>query len=214
MKKYDQKDLVYRGWDVEFDTVIGRMGGKCLLTLVFLPSSLFIARLIEHKTQDCICDEFDWLERVMKKNREHCFGEGGLWWFFASALTDRGSEMSDFKRLERSLFPVENPYGDDLVRRTSVFYCDPYTSSQKPHVEEAHTLLRRVLPKKSSFDDLEQSHINLICSHINSYSRASLDGMRPFDLTPAGFSDKLSSALGLELIEADQVCLTPRLIGR
>ena len=31
MKKYDQKDLTYRGWDVEFDTVIGRIGGKCLL---------------------------------------------------------------------------------------------------------------------------------------------------------------------------------------
>ena len=214
MKKYDQKDLVYRGWDVEFDTVIGRIGGKCLLTFVFLPSSLFLARLIEHKTQDCVCDEFDWLEQVLRRNRERCIGEGGLWWFFSSALTDRGSEMSDFKRLERSLFPIENPYGDDYVRRTNVFYCDPYTSSQKPHVEEAHTLLRRVLPKKSSFDDLTQDHINLICSHINSYSRASLGGMRPFDLIPAGFSDKLSTALGLELIEADQVCLTPRLIGR
>ncbi len=214
MKKYDQKDLTYRGWDVEFDTVIGRIGGKCLLTLVLLPSLLFIARLLDRKTQECVCEQFNWLEQVMRDNRERCHGEGGVWWFFSSALTDRGSEMSDFKGLERSLFPIESPYGDDVTRRTSVFYCDPYTSSQKPHIEETHTLLRRVLPKRTSFDDLEQDQINLICSHINSYSRASLEGMRPFDLVPAGFSDKLSVALGLELIEPDQVCLTPRLIGR
>lgn len=209
-----ERKLAYLGWDVEFDTVVGRVGGKALLTFCLLPSLLFIARLIDRKDQDCVCAQFDALERVFKRHRERCIGEGGVWWFFSSALTDRGSEMGDFKRLERTLFPIEGFDGEVVAERCRVFYCDPYASWQKPHIEESHTLLRRVLPKGTSFDGLTQDDVDLVCSHINSYARESLQGATAFSAAPAGFTDKLASALGLKRIDPDEVCLTPRLLDR
>lgn len=211
--KHEHKELAYLGWDTEFDTVVGRVGGKCLLTFVLLPSTLLLARLIDKKTQECVCAEFDHLERVFKRNRERCAGQGGIWWFFSAALTDRGSEMADFTHLERTLFPLDGADGP-VLERCRVFYCDPYSSWQKPHVEQAHTLLRRVLPKGTSFDGLTQRDIDLVCSHINSYSRENLEGATPFSAAPAGFTDKLARALGLAQIDPDQVCLTPRLLNR
>lgn len=208
------KELTYLGWDVEFDTVIGRKGGKCLLTFVLLPSTLFFARLIDKKDQASVCAEFDHLERIFKRYRTPTIGQSGIWWFFSSALTDRGSEMSDYQRLERSLYPIEDVSGDVIEKRCKVYYCDPYSSWQKPHIEEAHTLLRRVLPKGVSFDGLTQKDIDLICSHINSYSRKRLAGATPFEITPAGFTDELNQALGLSRIDPDKVCLTPRLLDR
>jgi len=211
MKTYDQKYLTYSGWDVEFDTVIGRIGGSVLLTIILLPSRVLIARLLKKKDQNHVCDEFDRLEKILKKNREICIGQSGIWWFFTTMLTDRGTEMGDFRRLERSLFSIKG-YEHEEFARTCVFYTDPYSSWQKPHIEEVHTLIRRILPKKSSFDGLTQKDIDLVCSHINSYSRAALDGATPFEVAPAGFSDKLTRALGQKRIDPDDVNLTPRLL--
>jgi IS30 family transposase len=210
---YDQKDLCYNGWDVEFDTVIGHVGKAALLTIALLPSTILIARLLAKKTQDCVCAEFDVLEKIFKANREKDLGQGDIWWFFSSALTDRGVEMSDYERLERSFFDPRSKE-DEVPIRCRVFYCDPYSSSQKPHIEQLHTLIRRVLPKKTSFDDLSQKDLDLICSHINSYSRQNLGGATPFEVAPAGFTDKLMHALGQKRIDPDKVCLTPKLLDR
>ena len=38
---------------------------------------------------------------------------------------------------------------------TRIFYCDPYSAFQKPHVENNHLILRNILEKRTSFDDLE-----------------------------------------------------------
>jgi Transposase and inactivated derivatives, IS30 family len=216
MKKiYSQKDLSYGDWDAEFDTVIGKVGGKTLLTIVLPISSILIARLMPKKDQACVLKEFNKLEKILKNNREMLLGQGGIWWFFRNMLTDRGSEMSDFYRLEESMFPIVTPEGNEaLWCRTRVFYCDPYSSWQKPHVEEAHTLLRRVLPKGTHFEDLTQREVNLVCSHINSYSREKLGGATPFDCAPPGFNAKLIRALGMKEIDADEVNLKPRLLDR
>lgn len=130
-------ELAYMGWDAEFDTVIGRVGGKCLLNFVLLPSTLFFARLLERKDQECVCNAFDDLEWIFKRYRERACGQGGgVWRFFSTALTDRGSEMGDWARLERTLYPIEGT-GDPVLERCRVFYCDPYSSWQKPHIEQA-----------------------------------------------------------------------------
>jgi len=44
-------------------------------------------------------------------------------------------------------------------------------SGQKGGIEQAHTMLRMVLPKKTSFEFLTQWDVNLIASHINSTPR-------------------------------------------
>ncbi|MCQ8264294.1 hypothetical protein NF417_12955, partial [Streptococcus suis] len=44
---------------------------------------------------------------------------------------------------------------------------------RKRRIEKNHTLIRDILPKGSSFDNLTQEDINLVCSHVNSVKRAS-----------------------------------------
>lgn len=60
-------------------------------------------------------------------------------------LTDRGTEFSNPYALEQDTQDNE---------KTKVFYCDPYCSWQKPHVERNHEFIRQILPKGSSFDNL------------------------------------------------------------
>ncbi|MFQ9873412.1 hypothetical protein [Waltera sp.] len=65
------------------------------------------------------------------------------------------------------------------IQRTSIYYCDPMRSGQKGGLEQAHTMLRMVLPKKTSFEFLTQWDVNLIVSHINSTPRESLEWHEP-----------------------------------
>jgi IS30 family transposase len=44
-----------------------------------------------------------------------------------------------------------------------------------------HEMIRRLLPKGSSFDHLEQQDIDLIICHINSYRHAKLNNKTPFE---------------------------------
>jgi IS30 family transposase len=206
---HTDRSNAYDDWDIEYDTVIGRRGGKCLLTIVFIRSELFLARLLPHKTQQCVTAALDDLEKIFRRNVERRVGqgEGSIWWFFSSALTDNGPEMGDFLSAERSVF-------DEDKERMRLYYCDPYASWQKPRIEVAHTLLRRVLPKGTSFDSLTQKDINLICSHINSYTRENLGGATPFEVAPVGFcGDGIYKDLGISRIAPQDVVLKPNLLG-
>ena len=91
---------------------------------------------------------------------------------FEYILTDRGSEFGD---------PVALETGLDEIQRTSIYYCDPMRSGQKGGLEQAHTMLRMVLPKGTSFEFLTQWDVNLIVNHINSTPRESLKGSTPYD---------------------------------
>jgi IS30 family transposase len=90
-----------------------------------------------------------------------------------ACLADNGSEFSNPKRLE---------FDADGERRTWVFCCDPHASFQKPNVELNHEFIRRVSPKGTSFDALAQEDVNLMMSHVNSYSGGKLNDKSPFDM--------------------------------
>jgi len=53
-------------------------------------------------------------------------------------------------------------------------------SGQKGGLEQAHPMLRMVLPKGSSFAFLTQWDVNRIVNHINSTPRESLNGDTPY----------------------------------
>ena len=46
-----------------------------------------------------------------------------------------------------------------VKKRTQIFYCHPSSPYQKGSCEVNHELLRRILPKGTSFDDLTQKKI-------------------------------------------------------
>ena len=182
---------------VEMDTVLGRKGGKALLTLVFEHCGFMLAFIRDRNTSQSV---IDWVDRLYE-------ALGGVRFkaMFPVLLGDNGSEFSNPTALE---------FDGQGGRRTSVFYCDPYSSYQKPKIEWAHSQLRRVLPKGSSFDHLEQSDINLVMSHINSYSRGGLGDRSPLDLFSFTYGSGIAQSLGIDRIPPNDIVLTPSLLKK
>ena len=134
---------------------------------------------------------------------EHALGTYGFLSVFGVCLTDRGSEFGDPAKLETGL---------DGVERMSVYYCDPMRSNQKGGLEEAHTLLRMVIPKGTVFAGLTQWDIRRCTDHINSYPRERLKGQTPYRLSLERFGPEILRALQLRYVAPDDVTLTPKLI--
>ena len=122
---------------------------------------------------------------------------------FEYILTDRGSEFSDPDALETGITGIQ---------RSSIYYCDPMQSGQKGGLEQAHTILRMVLPKGISFEFLTQWDVNLIVNHINSTPRESLGGRTPYNVTLETLGGEVLNAFQLRPIAPDEVNLTPKLI--
>ena len=78
---------------------------------------------------------------------------------FSVILTDNGVEFKNPDALEHTR---------SGIIRTHLFFCDPQASWQKPQVENNHRLIRRILPKGTSFNKLTTNDVNLVCCHINS----------------------------------------------
>lgn len=181
---------------VEMDTVhSSRDSKKTLLTFFFTREKLFLAFLMNRCTEGSVRLVFDRLEKRL-----------GTYEFisaFEYLLTDRGSEFGDPDALET---------GIDGIQRTSIYYCDPMRSGQKGGLEQAHTMLRMVLPKGSSFEFLTQWDANLITSHINSTPRESLGGRTPYSVALETMGKDVLNAFQLRPIDPDEVNLTPKLI--
>lgn len=181
---------------VEMDTVLSsRESKKTLLTFFFPKEKLFLAFLMNRCTKGAVRLVFDHLEKRL--------GTYEFLTLFEYLLTDRGSEFGDPEALET---------GVEGIQRTSIYYCDPMRSGQKGGVENAHTMLRMVLPKGTSFEYLTQWDVNLIVNHINSTPRKSLDGRTPYDAALESFGEDILKALQLKRISPDAVNLTPKLI--
>ena len=178
------------------DTVhSSRDSKKSLLTLFFTKEKLFPAFLMNRCTKGAVRLVFDRLEK-----RLGTFDFNSL---FEYILTDRGSEFGDPEALEKGIHGIQ---------RSSIYYCDPMQSGQKGGIEQAHTLLRMILPKGSSFEFLTQWDVNLIVNHINSTPRESLSGMTPYSLALETFGEDTLNAFQLRPIDPDKVNLTPKLI--
>lgn len=180
----------------EMDTVhSSRESDKVLLTFFFTEEKLFLAFVMNRCTKGAVRLVFDRLEKRM-----------GTYEFisaFEHLLTDRGSEFADPDALET---------GVNGLQRTSIYYCDPMKSGQKGGLEQAHTMLRMVLPKGTSFEFLTQWDVNLIVNHINSTPRESLGGRTPYSVALETLGEEVLNAFQLRPIAPDEVNLTPKLI--
>ncbi len=182
---------------VEIDSVIGRIGGKVLLTLMFKSCDLMLAFIRDRNTSQSVIDVFN--------NLDETLGRDVFSRLLAVCLADNGSEFSNPKALE---------YDSQGNRRTSLYYCDPYSSFQKPNVELNHEFIRKVLPKGRSFDDLTQNDISLMMSHINSYSREKLNDKSPFDTFGFLYGHDILEKLGISRIPANEILLKPSLLKK
>ena len=180
---------------VEMDTVIGKIGGRSLLTLYFRSCGFLLSYLLNANNAKEVIDVFNLLEQKL--------GYDLFCQLFPILLTDNGSEFSN---------PAAIEFNKDGMQRTRIFYCDPATPCQKPGVEAAHKNLRRILPKGTSFDLLTQEKVNLITANVNGFVRRKLNDKSPTDLFNFLHGQDVLARLQIPSVNTDKICLTPDLI--
>ena len=79
-------------------------------------------------------------------------------------------------------------------------------------MENNHLILRRILEKRTSFDNLEQSDMARVMSHMNSFSRKSLNNIPSITLFETIYGKEVLNKLGVSLIAPQDVTLTPDLL--
>lgn len=180
---------------LEGDTVDGIKGGKCILTLSWPSWSFQIGILREHNNSSSVTKIVDDFYNTLGDEMFHKIFPS-IW------LLDNGSEFSNPEAIEK--------YG------IKVFYCDPSSPYQKGFCENNHEHIRRVLPKGTSFEELDQSFFDLLFSHINSLVRKKLNDQSPFDLFSLVLKDNsiLTSTFNIQKIDADKVELKPSLLQK
>ena len=183
---------------VEMDTVIGRIGGKVILTLHFTSCNFMAGLLLDNKSAAEASSKFLALKQSFNEKSVR-FGD-----IFPLILTDNGGEFADVFSFEIDITTGE------LV--TQLFFCDPYQSSQKPKIEKNHTLFRDIVPKGHSFDDFSQDTVNLIFSHVNSVKRKILNGKTPYEVFAFTYSGEIAALLGVKPIPSDKVIQSPKLL--
>lgn len=81
---------------------------------------------------------------------------------FKSITVDNGTEFSDAKGMEKSIFNGQ---------RTKVYYCHPYSSWERGSNERMNREIRRLIPKGSRISDLSIKEIRHVQEWVNSYPR-------------------------------------------
>ena len=180
----------------EMDTVYNQQEGPYIQTFIFQNTELMIGFLHEEKTSESMASTLDNIQEILEEDYTK---------LFSLLLTDRGSEFEKYE-----LFEVNTGTGEI---RTNIFYCDPQTPSQKPHVENNHNYVRDIIPNGKSLKNLTQEDLNLMFSHINSTPRKSLNGRTPYETFEFLYGDKILKKLNIQKIEKDMVTLQPYLLN-
>ena len=183
---------------VEMDTVEGKKGDKVLLTLHFVNCSFMLAFIREHNDAQSVIDIFNSLQNILGIDK---FKE-----LFILILTDNGSEFSNPIEIEFDLTTGE--------KRTQIFYCHPSSPNEKGACEVNHELIRRILPKGTSFDNLNQDDINLMMSHINSYKRKKLNNVSPITLFNTIYGSDTTDKLEIREINPNDINLTSDILKK
>ena len=192
-----KEDHKLEAW-VEMDSLIGRLGGKIIVTFHFTVANFMFGLLADNKSATEVASR---IAALKEKLRASGFHFGGI---FPVLLTDNGGEFSAVCDIEHD--------GDDAPE-TRLFFCDPNMPSQKPHIEKNHTLFRSIVPSGRSFDSFTQDTVNLIFSHVNAVKRAAFNGKSAYELFAFTYTEQLINALGIRFIDAKQVVQSPKLIG-
>ena len=206
------------GHEAEMDGLEGQKAdGRYMFTYIFNDTGLALGVIRDGKTSaDC---------RAVFDTLWEAAGPALFRKIFRVIITDNGPEFSDPVYIERD--PLFVPLGtnaglewaqvaDPAKYRARVFYADAYSPRQKPHVERVHEEVRRVLVKGCSFASLSQDDVNLVFSHVNSYTRGVLDDETPYDRFVKAYGEdgrRFLDRLGIVRVAPNEVNLTPSLLG-
>ena len=182
----------------QLDTVIGRIGGKVILTIHFVQSDFMAGLLLENKTAAEAAGKIQLLKARLKKS-------GFVFWDIAPLLlTDNGGEFSYVPAFEDDA---------DGNQESRMFFCEPCSPYEKAEIEKNHTLFRDIVKSGSSFDGFTQETVNLIFSHVNAVKRKQFNGKSAYDMFSFYYSEELAEALGISFIPAKDVVQSPKLLS-
>ena len=179
----------------EMDTVYNNAQGPYIQTFIFEHTGLMIGVLHSEKTANSMASSLDRFQDILDSNYSK---------LFSLLLTDRGTEFSKPQQFEINMETGEI--------RSNIFYCDPQTPSQKPHVENNHNFIREILPNGMSWTRLTQDKVDLMFSHINSVPRNSLGGKTPYEAFSFFYGSEILEKLNIQKIAKDKVTLKPYLL--
>jgi transposase, IS30 family len=152
----------------EADSVIGRQTkGAIIHTAVERKTRFLIAKLVPAKS----AGETIAVQRDIFQAMPSCMRK--------SVTTDNGLEFAQHTKLH--------------TLGVATYFADPYCSGQRGTNENHNGLLRRYLPKKTSFQSLTQSELNDMVAEINHRPKKCLDYQTPaealeYELTKKGLS--------------------------
>lgn len=139
--------------DIEVDTVIGRQGGKVLVTLVERKSKLSLIGLSINKTAEAVKDVIIGLLSSLS-NSIH------------TLTYDNGPEFAEHEAIDEAL-------------ETKGYFAHPYASWERGLSENTNGLIRQYLPKRMSFDEVSDGKIKWIMDRLNNRPRKTLNGRTP-----------------------------------
>jgi IS30 family transposase len=138
----------------EGDTVLGRKGGSCLLTMVDRKSRFLIADKLESKTADEV-------ERVSARIMQ------GI--TMRSITVDNGKEFACHKEMKEKL-------------GVGIYFAPPRQPWQRGTNENTNGLLREFIPKGKSMDDMTQQQLDNFVWLINNRPRKCLGWRTPLEV--------------------------------
>ena len=182
---------------VEMDTVEGlKNENDCFLTLLWRKSKFMLIFKLESQTTNEVTRIFEILQNLIPLDIYKDL--------FQVILTDNGHEFFDVNNIE-----CIHSTGEYV---THLFFCDPHASCQKGMIEKNHEFIRYILPKGSSFKNINQEDCNLIMNNINSLCRDSLNGKSPYEAMLFLCDEYILKKLGCHFIKSDEVNLTYNLL--
>ncbi len=139
----------------EMDCVCGPTKPSLLVLCERLSRKLIIFR-IESQKALCVVKSLNKLERFYGAKFKR---------IFKSITVDNGCEFTDIDGMERSIF------GKGKNKRTEVFHCHPYCSSERGSNERLNREIRRKLPKGTNFMHISQEEVSAVEKWVNAYPR-------------------------------------------
>ena len=145
----------------EGDSVIGKINkGETVLTLTERLTRMELIIKSPGKTAASTVRMLNRLERKL--------GSASFRQIFKSITFDNGTEFSDTEGMEFS------PY--TRKRRTTVYYCHPYCSSERGSNENQNGFIRRFIPKGTAICNYSNEYIANVQNFINNYPRGIFGG--------------------------------------
>ena len=158
----------------EMDSVEGKKRTKkALLVLTERKTRNEIIRIMKDKTAASVLNALDAIEAEMGAKRFALI--------FQTITVDNGSEFSDYEGIERS--------ATGEGKRTTVYFCHPYSSYERGSNENQNKMIRRHYPKGYDFSNVTPADIQKLENWINNYPRKIFDFYSSSDLYEACLND-------------------------